>query len=495
MQDIKKREEKMKEKRKQTTWRDFVKQQASWMSLSSYRWDVFNSRYPKNDRIGWIISVREFEDGRDELIKKWLPYDFGQSFFDNYQKLLKSICFPNKMHFGKSENCEYGDVVKDSRNIYLTNTVGYSESVLYSFNIKDSNNVFNSMMVFDNCDLIYMTAWVVKSFKIFYSKYIVNSSNIRFSTNLNWCSECIFCDDLENKSYCIKNAQYSKENYLREKGKILHDKDLFLSAYRQLNAKWKNIWSTNVKWEFVLYSEDIENGYFSYQVKNGRNVFLVWGNWVNENLLDVINAWADSNANLYGVMWSWWGSNKIFLSMRIIGQNIYYSYFLDNCSYCLGCVGLKNKSFCIFNKEYSKEERFELANKIFEQMDKDWMLWDFFPWWMNPFYFNDTVAYLIDDSFTKEEVAKQWYLRRDEEIKVNIPAWAEIVEIKDLKNYQWFENWVWKIDPEILKKVIKDEKGNYYRIVKMEYDFLMKHGLPLPELHWLERIKLGFRFK
>jgi hypothetical protein len=31
--------------------------------------------------------------------------------------------------------------------------------------------------------------------------------------------------------------------------------------------------------------------------------------------------------------------------------------------------------------------------------------------------------------------------------------------------------------------------------VKMEYDFLMKHGLPLPELHWLERIKLWFKFK
>ena len=114
---------------------------------------------------------------------------------------------------------------------------------------------------------------------------------------------------------------------------------------------------------------------------------------------------------------------------------------------------------------------------------------------MNPFYFNDIAAYLIDDTFTKEEVTKEWYLRRDEEIKVDIPQWAEVVEVKDLKNYQWFENWVWKIDPEILKKVIRDEKGNYYRIVKMEYDFLMKYWLPLPELHRLERIKLGFKFK
>jgi hypothetical protein len=167
---------------------------------------------------------------------------------------------------------------------------------------------------------------------------------------------------------------------------------------------------------------------------------------------------------------------------------------------------LKNKQFCILNKEYSKEERFELADKIFEQMDKDWTLWQFFPWSMNPFYFNDTAAYLIDDTFTKEEVTKEWYLWRDEEIKVDVPEGAEVVSSSPrpspsekgafLSDFQWFdEHWNWKIDPEILKKVIKDEKGNYYRIVKMEYDFLMKHGLPLPELHRLERIKLGFKFK
>jgi len=32
---------------------------------------------------------------------------------------------------------------------------------------------------------------------------------------------------------------------------------------------------------------------------------------------------------------------------------------------------LRNKSFYIFNKEYSKEERFEKANEIFAQMEKD----------------------------------------------------------------------------------------------------------------------------
>jgi predicted nucleotidyltransferase len=104
---------------------------------------------------------------------------------------------------------------------------------------------------------------------------------------------------------------------------------------------------------------------------------------------------------------------------------------------------------------------------------------------------------------------------RDEKIKVDIPENIETVyvnppvlsdiplnkgdsrsgaEAGGLNDYQGFDkSGNWKINPEILKKVIVDIDGNYYKIVPMEYDFLIKHELPLPEIHWLERIKLGFK--
>ena len=115
---------------------------------------------------------------------------------------------------------------------------------------------------------------------------------------------------------------------------------------------------------------------------------------------------------------------------------------------------------------------------------------------MNPFYFNDTAAYLIDESFTREEVAKDGYMRRDEPIKTDIPAHVEVLEIRDLEKFQTFDPQSGrKIDPEIMTKVIKDATGNVYKIVQLEYTFLIKYGLPLPEVHWLDRIKLGFTFK
>lgn len=197
-------------------------------------------------------------------------------------------------------------------------------------------------------------------------------------------------------------------------------------------------------------------------------------------------------------------------------------YCLDS-HHLLGCIGLKNKSYCILNKQYTKEERYEKVDDIFAQMDADGTLGQFFPATMNPFYFNDTAAYLIDPTFTKEEVTAKGYLRRDEPIKVDIPAGVQTVKTSELGQYEgrrphpspslsgrqalptgegdspvWQrgepEGWQHRrIDPEIMKKVIIDEEWNAYRIIPMEYEFLMKHGLPLPRKHWLERMKENFK--
>jgi len=146
-------------------------------------------------------------------------------------------------------------------------------------------------------------------------------------------------------------------------------------------------------------------------------------------------------------------------------------------------------------------------------MEKDGSLGASFPASMNPFYFNDTLAFLLGD-FTKEEVEEEGFLWRDKEIKVDIPEGVKIVYVNPpvlsdiplnkgdsqsgadagglLSDYQGFDSdGNWKINSEILKKVIVDEKGNYYKIIKQEYDFLMKYGLPLPEVHWLDRIRVG----
>src|SRR5260221_5839066 len=94
--------------------------------------------------------------------------------------------------------------------------------------------------------------------------------------------------------------------------------------------------------------------------------------------------------------------------------------------------------------------------------------------------------------FTKEEVVNHGFLRRDEEIKVDVPMNADVIETRNVRpdNIRADSD---QFDESILNKVLRDNEGNYYRIVKQEYEFLKKHNLPLPLVHWFTRLKMHFR--
>jgi len=513
--DIKYFQKIIQDKRKNTYFRDFLKEIVSWYPFAFYKHDWLITSFPRSDRINSkIISPLEFEETRDDLIKKWIDYDWD--LIKNFWDLYKSIPMYSLFQF-KVENVDYTDNVYNSKSSYLSNGVIHDcENVLYSFYIKLScTNIFNSFMVWDNCDNVFFGAWIIKSYNIFYSKNIYNSSNIWFSSNLTWCRECIFCDWLENASYCIANKKYKKEEYWEKKKEILSKKENFHNYYLKVKSEWLWPQSINIKWRFLPFCSDLENAFFSYNVHSWRNNILMWSKDWNKDFYDCFAWWSPKWDRYYGCCFIGTYSYDLYMCTNIdSSSNCYYSNWLTNCHFCIWCVWLKNKSYCILNKQYSKEEWEKIAIKIFTQMEQDWILWDFFPWKLNPFYFNDTVANLIW-WFTKEEVVKDWYMRRDEKVKVDIPEWIEMIRnsfqqenplsqasfseekkvarIRSLDDFQWYdEDWNWYLDPEILNVVIVDKKWNYYRVIKMEYDFLMKYGLPLPSIHWLDRIKIGF---
>jgi hypothetical protein len=311
------------------------------------------------------------------------------------------------------------------------------------------------------------------------------------SDNLIGCHNCINCSDLENCSYYINNQSVSKEHYEHYKKKT----DMSWLINIKNSSKWLNRVSENSVGQGIIFSQDVQNWYSVIRLNKWKNVCYI--EWVNgcEDFYDVFEAGINSS-NFYGVCNGWTNTHHVYCSSLIDSwsSHIFYSYHLESCSFCLWCIGLKNKSYCILNKQYTKEERYTKVDEIFTQMEQDWQLWEFFPATMNPFYFNDTAAYLIDPSFTKEEVTAKWYLRRDEPIKVDIPEGMEVVMTNELWSYEWFDNeWNRMINADILKKVIQDDQWNVYRVIPMEYKFLVKHGLPLPRKHWLERMKENFK--
>ncbi len=481
--DIKIWQEKIKQKVKKWTYRDFLQNIASLFPLNLYKYQDLITIYPPvfSSQIKVIDSSNQWNI---DLITK--NYDFGHNFFYNWEKFFYQNVFPNIIDFGSNENSKYANLIYWVKNAYLTYESSLNtENLLYSISVKENcKNVLNSAIVWDSSENIYFTTAVIKSYNIFYSKYIHNSNNIWFCSNLIWCSECIFCDGLINKSYCINNIEYTKEDFYSKKYEILNKKTEFMSWYKKLKSTGLNIWSSSVEGNFIMDSENISNGFAVWQVKDWKNLFMVSGTKWDTNIYSCMSSGAEKCNDLYACFDCGISENVYFSQHIGFGYNIFYSYDLMWCSYCLGCVWLRNKKYCIFNTEYSEEERYNLAEKIFLQMEKDNILGEMIPNSLNPFYFNDTLAYIVWD-FTRDEAIAKWYKRREYEIKVDIPAWLEIIDIDklDISIY----------DESILKKVIKDKDWNYYRIVNMEYDFLKKYELPLPDLHWLDRMKLHFK--
>ena len=510
MPNLQHRQQKIQEKRKHTPFREFVKEICSWTPLSYYSDEGVISRYPSTERIGWVIPFEEFSDHNEQRYNTGFDDNEG-SFFENFRKLFLSMDHPHMIQLAGNENARYADVAYGVRNAYLsTILVRDIDSVAYAISVKEwCSNVYNSFIVRQQCENIYQCVGIIRSSNTFYSKYIVDGYELRWCTNMIGCRECIDCDGLENVSYYIANVAYEKGEYYKLKEKLIQQKDRYFNKYLELSKQGSNYGSVDVEWSFVQQSQRCEYAYLSYQLEDCRNVIWIGGKGINSNFWDVFSAGSISNDHLYGVANAGGGISHLYCSVSILWwNNNFYCYFTNYCSYCLGCIGLENKSYCIFNQQYEKKERYEKVDEIFTAMEKEWTLGDFFSGQTNPFYFNDTAAYLIDDSFTKEEVEAEWYLRRDEEVKVDIPEGVEIVKVSELGEYERWKNSprpsgtplkeggtpsTRHIDPEILNKVIQDEQWNVYRIVKMEYDFLMKYGLPLPRLHWLDRLKMNFR--
>ena len=494
MSNLQVRQEKIQVKRKQTNFREFVRDICSWYPFMFYKNNGISSTIKSNDRIK-VIDHKQYEITRNQLLSS--SDILWSNLFDWLQDLFQTVWLPNIFHFTENENSEYANCVLWWKNVYLSfTTIKDIENILYSFSIKTwSRNCINSFMVRDQSENIFSSKCILSSYNIFYSKYIKDSNNIWFSSNLIWCYECISCDMLQNQSYCIENKVYDKETYFSMKKEIMRDKDNFDKRYELVDTHWENYSSENItRCNYVVDSNSIENGQYLSDIVQSHNAILVGWGGRGEYVYDCFLNTPPIN-HIYGGLSLWTWTEHIYCSMHITSSmNLYYCVFCGDCSFCLGCIGLRNRSYCILNKQYTKEERYTKVNEIFTQMEKDWQLWEFFPASMNPFYFNDTAAYLIDPSFTKEEVTKLWYLRRDEPIKVDIPEWAITVQSSELAQFESFdEQWNWKLDETVCKRVILDEHGDAYRIIPMELEFLQKHGLPLPRKHWLTRMKENFR--
>ena len=187
------------------------------------------------------------------------------------------------------------------------------------------------------------------------------------------------------------------------------------------------------------------------------------------------------------------GGDGIELSYEIWGLNAYNTKFsvdavflrdseycdlCENCNDCFACIGLKNKSFCIFNKQYSEEEYWKTIDQIKTKMLADGEYGEFFPPALCPVPYNISVATSYQGYDDVNNAVKYGYHVED------LPEGAQNTEGETI-NVTHVPNDIKNTTDEILGKVIFDKKNNKkFRYIKKELDFHRQYNLALPIEHY-----------
>ena len=408
---------------------------------------------------------------------KWDASDYGRDidfslpFLAQISTLIKKV--PRiAMVSVDSENSDYTNQSYDNKNCYMgfaianCEDMSYAECATHNTDCNDIGYTQHSNVCYDAIDSENLSS-------CFHINECIGCNNCNYCEDCISCSDCFGCIGLRNKSYCIFNKQYTKQEYKQELKKYHKNKEP--EEYKKLRKQFpklavKNIWCSNVTWNNLINCTDSKKCFDCYELEK-----CSYSSWIftSNNCFDC-----------YGMWWSefvyeWISVERIKKSiMNSVVSDSYHMFYSDLCFYsnnCFGCVWLRNKSYCILNKQYTKEHYEELVPKIIEKMKIDWEWWEFFPSSMSPFGYNETVA---NEYFplTKTEALEKWFNWSDYEapfpkVEKIIPASKLPENISDIPD----DVLNWAIECEVTKKP--------FRIIKPELEFYRKHALPIPKRH------------
>ncbi len=434
----------------------------------------------------WSDKWDQLKSGRD--------YDFSKPFFEQFRELMEKTPLPNLAN-SNTVNSEYGNHNAYVKNCYLVYASFEVEDLTYCSRIVGSKNSFD-LLVANLSTQCYDDTKCGSLNRVFFSYDSDESVNCAFLYACKNMIDSLGCINMRNKSNCIFNQQYTKEEYAKERAKYDFGSYKGLTEFRKkfaefikqyprryglihksLNSVGDTIFnSKNVYMGFDIYGGLEDCRYVIHGWDHTRDVYDGFGFGANlSNSYEIIDTGKEATRNLFSVF-------------THSCQNVNYTYACQNSKDLFGCVGLRSKQYCILNKQYTKEEYETLVPKIIEHMndmpylDKRGRVYkygEFFPTELSLFAYNETIAqeYYPKNKSAILEAGYNWREPDTKQYKITLQPADLPDHIKDVSD-------------DILNQVIACEhegKCNEqcmgaFKITPFELEFYKKMNLALPRL-------------
>lgn len=421
-------------------------------------------------------------DARDAM-SYGRAFDFSQSFTQNFASLYLDVpkCAINN---DNSVNSDYCNPSQDNKDCYLCHGAAGDENCLYCVGVEKCDYCVDGLSLFEsewsyNCVDDHLGHNNTSCFNTH------GCSNCISVKNATGCHDCMFSVWLSNKSYMICNTQYTKEDYLTRKESIIYDP----ATYQEYTVSYQEL--LNQTNEVCMHIEKSENAIGDY-INNSKNVLFSYDVNNSEEVKYTRSA-RNQAESCYDVSYHKNSSLQLESASVVTQHNTPFTmfcrdsqstYYSSDCHYvidCFGCVWLRHKQYCIFNKQYTKEDYELTVAKIIAHMIETNERGEFFHPSLSPFGYNETIAHeyfpLTPDSPLIKK-GQGGFSRSDYNSDVVIPAWAEVIDRKTNPDIAWLT------DEQLLSKIhICEITNRPYRLVKPELEFYRKRHLPIPRRH------------
>ncbi len=412
-------------------------------------------------------------DGWDAL-QYGRDFDPSRPFFDQFFDLYRAVPVVNQYATKDLENSEYINGASHCKNCYLSFMMDFCEDCYYISYAERDRSCIDCLGIV-GCELCYECVDCRDCYQLLFGQRCIHCTDSIFLSDCLRCKHCIGCTNLVDKEYHIFNKPCLPEEYERQK-KTLLGGDRLPESLERFRA-----WSRSAPKKYYFGSNNeqfsgdsithVKNSYHCFDVNHLENCKYCTYVFHADNCMDY---------HVYGNHSSWiyncaaTGTNcthNAFCLCCWSGSSFnLYCHLINASSHCFGCSGLKNKKYCVLNKQYTQAEYEQIVPVIIEHMRKAGEWGEFFPAAISPFGYNESEAQEYFPlakadaheggwRWQEEESSKDQYLGPVVEIPTSIAATSD----------------------DICSNILLCETtGKAYKIIPQELQFYRLMGIPVP---------------
>lgn len=328
----------------------------NWISLHKRKCDKCNkdmiSVHHTNKPFNVYCNDCWFADGWDGT-EYAMDYDPNKNFFEQMIELRNKSNFMGLENLHTSlVNSPYVNATAYLKNCFMLFNADYAEDSAYCLLLAHINQCLDCYRI-KGSELCHESTGIHKSYKCIYSEELDSCTNLYFSRACSGCTDCFGCINLRNKTYCIFNEQYTKEEYFE---KLKEFKLNTVAGVKKALKDSYEFWLKHPQRAWCGNSLNINTtGDFVYESKNTHEAYLVSGA-EDSKYIQMLNSgpvkscydytnWGMGAENLYDCATVGEGAfnNKFCVQCWPNAMDTEYSLYALQPKNCFGCINLKEK--------------------------------------------------------------------------------------------------------------------------------------------------------